>query len=73
MGVIFTQGSFTRPLQKLLPTDTAAYIGLLSAHGDDDDNDSDDDDDDDDDDDAYDDNDHKRLHHHHHRSCNDIV
>ena len=29
MGVIFTQGNFTRPLQKLLPTGTAAYVGLL--------------------------------------------
>ena len=25
---IFTQGSFTRPLQKLLPTGLAAYTGL---------------------------------------------
>ena len=25
---IFTQGSFTRPLQKLLPTGIAAYTGL---------------------------------------------
>ena len=39
---IFTQGSFTRPLQKLLPTGLAACVHRPEVEGIDDDDDDDD-------------------------------